>query len=450
MFVSCLCPLGYILVIGDLQSEMFVRELLEATKGSLIKGNPNTPFSGISIDSRTIKKGELFIALKGKNFDGYDFIGEAIKKGAAGVLQARGSRLQANGRRQATGKPFVIQVADTTRALGDIAAYQRRRFDIPLVAVTGSNGKSTVKELIAFLLSFKYKVLKSEKNWNNCIGLSLSLLKLTPQHQVAVVEMGTNHFGELRRLGEIGQPTIGVITNIGKAHLEFFKDIEGVYRAKMELLESLSPQGTIVIDGGDKKLCSLVREKFRGEILRFDPGSLGSASLAAAFTVCKRLGMSEKEMAEKIKHFRNLPMRMEISEIKGVRIINDAYNSNPSSLAYAIERLAQFKGRKILVVGDMLELGEESDGLHFEMGRLIVRAKIDILVTVGKLAEKIAKGARHFNPSERFAIQEFGANSQATGYLLKIIQKGDTILVKGSRRMRMEEVVEGIIQGMTN
>ncbi len=414
---------------------MFVRELLQATKGRLIKGNPNTPFSGISIDSRTIKKGELFIALKGKNFDGHNFIDEAIEKEAGGILFHSSlyplpSTLYSS---------FIVKVADTTRALGDFASYQRRKFDIPLIAISGSNGKSTVKELIAFLLSShrptgrrptgKYEVLKSENNWNNCIGLSLSLLKLNPQHQVAVVEMATNHFGELKRLGEIGQPTIGVITNIGKAHLEFFKDIEGVYRAKMELLENLSPDGTIVIDGEDKKLCSLVKKKFQGEVLRFDTSSLGSACVAAAFVVCKKLGMSEKEMAEKIKHFKNLPMRMEISEIKRVRIINDAYNSNPSSLAYAIEKLAQFEGRKILVAGDMLELGEKSEELHFEMGRLIASAKIDILLTVGKLAEKIGKGARHFT-----------SNSQAAEYLLNIIQKGDTILVKGSRKMRMEEI----------
>ena len=445
---------------------MFIKEILEATKGRLIKGDINASFRGISIDSRTIKKGKLFIALKGKNFDGHNFIKQAVEKGESGIVISKiPSSLIPHP------SSLVIKVADTTKALGDIASYQRRKFNIPLIAVTGSNGKSTVKELIAFLLSSrrptgKYQVLKSEKNWNNCIGLSLSLLKLTPQHQVAVMEMATNHFGELKRLGEIGQPTIGVITNIGKAHLEFFKNIDGVYRAKMELLENLSLDGTIVIDGEDEKLCSLVKKKFRGEILRFtllnnfskgeipalrdltgfnatqaEPFNL--KNIAAAFTVCKKLGMNEKEMAEKIKYFKNLPMRMEISEIKGVKIINDAYNSNPSSLSYAIEKLAQFKGRKILVAGDMLELGEKSEELHFEMGRLIARAKIDILLTVGKLAEKIGKGARHFTPLEN-SLTGFTSNSQAVECLLNIIRKGDTILVKGSRGMRMEEIVEKI------
>ncbi len=425
---------------------MLVKEILEATKGRLLKGDINASFSGISIDSRTIKKGNFFIALKGENFDGHNFIKEAIRKKAKGVVQS-----PVTSQPKTENSPFIIQVADTTKALGDIASCQRRKFAIPVIAISGSNGKTTLKELIALLLSSKYKVLKNKENWNNCIGLSLTLLELNFRHQAVVVEMGTNHFGELKRLSEIAQPTIAVITNIGSAHLQFFKNIKGVYKAKTEFLEDLSSDRTVAIDSADEHLLSLVRKKFRGEIVFFDAVSAASAPsrfldakiISAAFVVCERFNISRKEMLRKLKHFKNLPMRMEMQEIKGVSFINDAYNSNPSSLLYAIQRLSECKGRKILVVGDMLELGERSQELHFEIGGAVVKAKIDILISVGELAKKISEGACHYGMDKKNMLN-FNSNLETAECILSILKKGDTILVKGSRKMRMEEIIEKI------
>jgi len=423
---------------------MFVKEILEATGGKLISGGVKTSFSGVSIDSRTLKRKEIFLALKGKNFDGHNFIGEAIKKGAKCIIVSKKFIPSVSPHPS----PLTIMVSDTTKALCAIASYKRKKFNIPIIAITGSNGKTTVKELIAFLLSSKYNLLKSRANQNNCIGLSLNLLSLTSKHQIAVLEMGSNHFGELSKLGEVARPTIGVITNIGQAHLEFFKDIKGVYKAKMELLDNLPSTGTIVIDGEDEKLLSLIKERFKGEILSFDASSvetdplslISAKNIAAAFAVCKKLGMNEKEITERLKNFKNLPMRMEMKEIRGIRIINDAYNSNPCSLSYAIRKLAEFKGRKILVAGDMLELGKKNKKLHFEIGELVAELKIDILLTVGKLSYEIGKGAYYYGMDKR-NISHFTFNSKAAEYISNIVLKGDIILIKGSREMKMEEIV---------
>lgn len=239
------------------------------------------------------------------------------------------------------------------------------------------------------------------------------------------------------------EPTVGVITNIGYAHLEFFRSIEGVYEAKLELIEGLRRDGLLVIDGKDKTLYARAKERFKGEVMRvkeevFSRSLIHPQNLAIAFAVCERMGIERKEMRERIEVFQTPPMRMQMKEKRGIRIINDAYNSNPSSLSYAIEQLARFGRRRILVVGDMLELGEESEGLHFEIGKIVAEKEIDILISVGKLAQQIGRGADYYGM--KGDILHFSSNQEAGRYLLTILKAGDTVLIKGSRGMRMEEI----------
>ncbi|RKY38753.1 MAG: UDP-N-acetylmuramoyl-tripeptide--D-alanyl-D-alanine ligase [Candidatus Omnitrophota bacterium] len=422
---------------------MLLKEVLQATEIERIEGSKRNHFSGVSIDSRTIREGELFIALKGKRFDGHKFVKEAIRKGARGAIVSLPLSLSP------PSTFSLLYVLDTLKALGDISAYLRRKSSIPIIGITGSNGKSTVKELIAFLLSRRYRVLKNKGNENNYIGVSLTLLRLNPAVQVGVVEMGTNHFGEIRRLSKMIEPTVGVITNIGYAHLEFFKSIEGVYEAKLELIEGLRRDGLLVIDGRDKTLYSRAKERFRGEVIGvkeevFSRNLIHPQNLAIAFAVCERMGIDKKEMRERIKVFQAPPMRMQMKEKRGIRIINDAYNSNPSSLSYAIEQLARFGRRRILVVGDMLELGEESEGLHFEIGKVVAEKEIDILISVGKLAQQIGRGADYYGM--KGDILHFSSNQETSRYLITILKAGDTVLIKGSRGMRMEEIVSQLEQ----
>jgi len=454
-----------------------VDELLEATQGKLIQGKKYITARGISIDSRTIKPKEAFIAIKGNNFDGHDFIDEAIKKGANCIIK----ELPTNSH-QLRSAAF-IEVKDTIKALGDIARFQRKKFNIPIIAVTGSNGKTTTKEMIAWILSQEFCVLKNEGTKNNQIGLPLTLLNLKPQHDIAVLEIGTNHPGEVGYLSKICQPNIGIIINIGASHLEYLHNLEGVLKEKRALIKNLEKPYIAILNADDV----LLRNKITGKVKR--PFILGFGlknqcdffasgiespprllkwtsqklefyvnlkykftlktqgyyniyNALAATAVARIFGMEYKDIASRIANFDFPQGRLKFIKLNNIKFIDDTYNSNPISLGQALNTLGNFrtKGRKIFVMGDMLELGSRKKLFHSQAGRQVKRV-CDIFVTVGNLSKFAADAARDsgFDTKNIFICDSC---YQARDILFNKIylKEDDIVLVKGSRLMKMEEV----------
>lgn len=456
-------------------------ELLKATQGKLIGSASDLTIKGISTDSRTIKNNEAFIAIKGDNFDGHSFIAEAIQKRASCIISKTGHVcLSRRGiRNQRSGDAVFIEVKNTTKALGDIAQFHRKEFTKPVIAVTGSNGKTTTKEMIAWVLSKRYKVLKNEGTKNNHIGLPLTLLNLNSQHDLAVLEIGTNHFGEVDYLSKICLPNIGIITNIGPAHLEYLYNLEGVFREKYTLVKNLGKPYIAILNADDNLLKKRLSEKFKPPFIlglgiknksdfsasainklsagkieflvnrkyKFTINTLGYFNIynaLAAIAVARTFGMEYKDIIWAFKNFDFPPNRLKFINLNHSRFIDDTYNSNPLSLREALEVLGNFKvkGRKIFVMGDMLELGKNQQPFHYDIGCLV--AKIcDILITVGALSKLSAEAARVSGlRNENIFICE--SPNQARDILLNKIspRKDDLVLVKGSRLMKMEEVLK--------
>ncbi|MCX5707673.1 MAG: UDP-N-acetylmuramoyl-tripeptide--D-alanyl-D-alanine ligase [Candidatus Omnitrophica bacterium] len=449
-----------------------VYELTRITGGKLIAGGGNIQAKGISIDSRTIKKEEIFLALKGDNFDGADYIGQAIKKGASCIIKETGK-----GKFKA-GSCACLEVKDSVKALGDIARYHRRRFNIPVVAITGSNGKTTTKEMVSWALSKKFKVLKTEGTKNNHIGLPLTLLGLSPQHQVAIVELGTNHFGEIENLASICLPNIGLVTNIGPSHLEYFGNVQGVLKEKYALVENLSAPAVAIINADNR----LLRRKLStsgktGLILGFGTskysdfritrlerarqgiefqvngqrkiilptiGAHNVYNALAAISIARILGLSYDEIAARLTHFEFPSGRLKLRKFDSAKFIDDTYNSSPASLKQALYALEDFPsfGSKIVVMGDMMELGVDKEEFHYEAGKQIARV-CDKFIAVGKLSKVAANAARHsgFDTRNLFSC---GCVEEARELLFNKIspKKEDVVLVKGSRAMKMEKIFE--------
>lgn len=457
-----------------------IQEILNATDGRLITGDVRTKVHGVSIDSRTIKPGELFIAIRGNRFDGHNFIEEAINKKAAGAVVSKPiPQLPTSNLKL----PTFIGVPDTIKALGQIARYHRRKINIPIIAITGSNGKTTTKEILASVLQKRYNVLKSSGTQNNHIGVPLTLLGLDSQHEVCVLEMGTSHIGEVKALSYIAQPNIGIITNIGPSHLEFLGDIEGVFKAKLELLENFDSDSTAVLNADDERLSRIKAEAGAGnakykiigfgfnESCEFSASGLSYKDGRLRFTLNGRDSIELKTPAETnvynalaaiatssifklnleiikdtLSSFAFPSMRMEIKQIRGLRIIDDSYNSNPQSLCAAVRTLSRqdSSGKKILVAGDMLELGERAKEFHYDIGKLVAKSKIDLLISVGELSKNICQGAFD-GGMEKGALLSCNSNQEAIDHLLGFARPGDAVLIKGSRAMKMEEITEGII-----
>lgn len=446
-------------------------EILEATGGRELHPCPEG-FTGISTDSRAVLAGELFVPLVGKNFNGHDFIRAAFDRGAAGALVKKGKRL----------KPpegmALIEVPDTLRALQDIAHYMRmKRADLKVVGVTGTNGKTTTKEMLAAILAARGPVLKNEGNLNNEVGVPLTLLRLEDSHWAAVVEMGTSAPGEITRLSEIAEPSIGVITNVGPGHLEGLGSMEGVARAKGELVRAMAPDGRAVLNMDDPYLREILEaNRDRAVTFGMTPGadisaseideaadgvafllntpagsaavqlsSLGSHNVynaLAAAGAAWSLGLSPGEIRQGLANYQPARMRMEVLVFEGARIINDAYNANPASMAAALNALASVReGRRIAVLGDMLELGPAAKKAHYDVGRLAGAEGYSLLILVGKHAHDTARGAKEAGmPSGDIVIAR--DPDEAAAALSGRIRPGDCILVKGSRSMRMERVVD--------
>jgi len=447
-----------------------VNEIIKATHGLLIRGNLQDKLSGISTDSRGLKPGDAFLALKGNNFDGHDFIPAALRSKAACVIAEKTTGLMVPRGRA------LIRVKDTTLALGDIARFQRQKFDLPVIAVTGSTGKTTTKEMIAQVLSARARVLRNEGTKNNQIGLPQTLIKLKAKDDFAVVEIGTNHFGEVDYLAGIALPNIGVVTNIGPAHLEFLKDLKGVFREKLGLLNNLSRPAIALLNSDDKFLRALINKKRTGPQIfsfgineksdfsaskirlghghlrfkvngKFDfalstPGSYNIYNALPAIALGRIFGMDYRKIASRLAAFKFPKGRLNLIKFRGVMFIDDTYNSNPLSLRRSLEALKNIKckGRRILVMGDMLELGRQKESLHREIAGSITDI-CDLLVTAGDLARLTADSAASLGLKSG-NIFRCSCAQEARDLLFNKISPGpdDLVLVKGSRSMKMEEV----------
>ncbi len=434
------------------------------------------PISGVTTDSRAVRKNDLFFALKGEKFDAHNFIDDVVRGEAAAVVVHREWAQNHEPAFRTFPCAFVI-VNDTTTAFGELARIYRRKFDIPVIAVGGSNGKTTTKEMITAVLSTKYGVLSTEGNLNNHIGVPQTLFRLTPKHDVAVVEIGTNHFGELRYLCGIAEPTHGIITNIGKEHLEFFVDEEGVAKEERELFAYLSETGgTAFVNADDPYLaedCSALRRSIcygtssAADIRakRIEQNELGQSSFRvvwqkkniecairlavpgrhnvvnalAAASIGLKLKVKPKKIAAALRSFSSASKRMEVLSSNGIIILNDTYNSNPDSVIAALHTLQSFttSGKKIVVLGDMRELGDASKREHTNIGVVASEMKFDRLYTFGPFSkytsEAFGPAARHWETKE-----ELSAALRST------LTHGDVVLIKGSRGMKMEEVVAAL------
>lgn len=455
-------------------AQFTVDELRRATGGKLRQGEETTPVFGVSTDSRKIMGGSVFLALSGENFDGHDFAAEALAKGAAGLIVSR----PLSGTVPQTA--FVIEVGDTLRALQDIARYHRLKYKLPVIAVTGSNGKTTTKDLIAAVLAEKFATLKTEANYNNEIGLPLTLLNLHESHEVAVVEMGMRGLGEIKALAEIALPNMAVVTNVGETHMELLGSVENIALAKAELVEALDSRGLAILNGDDPLVRSMAA-RCKGEVVyygttdnadiwaeeikvvdggttamvnagkhRFSvslsvPGRHNIQNAMAAIAIGLRLGLSEKEIQQGLSRFMPTALRMDIFTTKeGYKLLNDVYNASPLSMRAAVDTLEDVAdGRKIAVLGDMLELGEISESAHRQIGEYVAEKGVGGLFTFGGQAAYIAEGARQAGRQPAY-IGTFDNMEALVQKLREFLRSGDTVLIKGSRGMRMERVSKAL------
>jgi len=446
-------------------------DIVSLTSGRMTPVNATGRVTGISTDSRTIRPGELFVPLRGPNYDGHDFLIRALRNGAAACLSEEviaGFQIP------------VIQVDDTLRALGDIAQGIRRNFPGPVTAITGSSGKTTTKEMLGSILSLTGPGIKSQGNFNNLIGLPLTLFELEENHQWAVLEMGMSARGEISRLAEIGQPDVGLITNVGAAHLETLHGLDGVARAKGELFAALGPGCTAVINADDERVAAIpvangvrrllfglgAEAEVRGEAIRveremvhfrlclagesFDvvlhvAGRFNVINALAAAAAATALDVPARQIVSGLEAFRPIAGRMQISQLEnGTTLIEDTYNANPQSMAAALQALDEMNGggRRIAVLGDMLELGTASDELHRQLGRNAAE-HCDLLLLLGNQAAQVARGAREGGlAAER--VRQVADHDRAIECLLQVLKAEDRLLLKGSRGMRMEKISAGL------
>ncbi len=446
-----------------------LEEVLKATDGKLLHPvHLSRAFTRVETDTRTIDQGALFVALKGEKFDGHDFAIKAFENGATGIV-VQENRPEYNKEGLA-----VIIVADTLKAYQHLARFHRRRFRIPIVAVTGSVGKTTTRGMIAAVLEQKFRVLQTEKNFNNEIGLPRTLLQLTPEHDACVVEMGMRGLGQIAELAAIAEPTIGVVTNVGKSHIELLGSQENIAKAKSELIQALPADGAAVLNQDDPfvaPMSDLCRGKVFGfgfgkntvtvasrtscdekgihfscrcfdEVVEIHMPVIGKHNIynaLAAVSVGRILGVSLRQAQKGLAEYKGMAMRQELVYIGTYTFINDAYNANPASMAEAIRSLAVLaSGRKIAVLGDMLELGQWAQKEHEAIGAIAAENGIDMVITLGELARYIGQSAHDHGIAAVYAAQDHG---DAAAYLKKVIQPGDTVLLKGSRGMAMEKLL---------
>jgi UDP-N-acetylmuramoyl-tripeptide--D-alanyl-D-alanine ligase len=454
-----------------------VEEVLIGTGGQFTSGGRHTggsrlaEISGVSIDSRTISQGQLFFAISGPRFDGHNFLADVAMKGALAAVVHR----------DAPAPPSfpLLRVQDTTRALQELARHRRLAAEVPVVAITGSVGKTTTKEMTAALLATRGPVLKTEGNLNNRYGLPLSLLRLREEHTAAVLELGMSAAGELRELAGIARPDVAVITRVSPVHLEFFSSVDAIAVAKAEILEGLRPGGTAVLNGDDERL-RRIGERLSGRVvwfgrdrryevsaeswrgtgfgMRFDLRVAGRTvdialplagphfvqDFLAAAAAAHALDVAPEAMAEAATGLSPARHRGEVVRLgEGVVLLDDCYNSSPDALEAAVVALTLLPGqRRVAVIGDMLELGKEGPALHREAGRHLV-GKVDVVMGVGELAKELLGGAREAGMASE-ALHHFADADEAAGGVPGLIAPRDAVLVKASRGVRLEKVVKAL------
>ena len=437
-------------------------------------------FTGISTDSRTVKAGDCFFAIVGENFDGHDYIDEAFARGAVcAVVQRKQDKAEKS---ESTGK-CVLKVGDTIKALGDFAREYRKRAGYKVIAITGSVGKTTTKQIIHHVLSRHFRIYQSPKSFNNSIGLPLTLLNAEEGTQIVIAELGTNHPGEIAYLTKIAAPDIAVVTNVYPAHLEGFGSLDAIAKEKMSISEGLQPNGVTIINSDfeqliefcigknihfisfgkscrDARPCVSTAEntKFHGLSSSFiinnvkvelplpGPGNVENA--LAAWTVCKLFGISAHDFAEVVRSFSGNVMRAEVLQIGTLTVLNDCYNANPASMKNALEILSNIdpsqKRRLVFICGDMAELGAQSEILHTKLGEEIAKANVDLILTVGRLS-KIAGKVAQKKTKKKLQIKYFEDTLSACNKLHEFIKDYDIILVKGSRTAKLEAAVDKLM-----
>ena len=462
--------------------QMTLQQIAQACGGKLVcpEGQtiPDTEAACVVIDSRQIEQDGIFIATKGERVDGHSFIPQVFEKGALGVVCEELPEVLPG---------VCIQVEDSFRALQDIAAYYREQLTIPVVGITGSVGKTSTKEMIAGVLSEKYNVLKTEGNFNNEIGVPLMLLKIRPEHQIAVLEMGINHFGEMHNLSRMAKPDICVMTNIGQCHLEFLGTRDGILKAKSEIFDFANPNAQVIVNGDDDKLQLLGTEavpylKVGMTLTRFGRGKqnelyadavkmdglFGSSTMVhtpdgtfpmevrlpgehqiynalAAAAVALKLGMTPEEIAAGAVKVQAMGGRSHLIQTGKYVVLDDCYNANPVSMKAAVELLTNAVGRKVAILGDMFELGEKETELHAGVGTFCGERGIDVLICVGALSSHMAQAAGE-SGAPGMKVYHFEELEPLRGRLPELLQPGDNILIKASHAMHFEKLVEDLTQ----
>lgn len=448
-----------------------IQDIINATGGTLLSGDINTEFNSITTDSRKAGEGVLFIPLIGEKFDGHEFIKAAFDMGAAVVLTQKDTEMLID--------KTIIKVEDTGKAFMDIAAYYKEKYRIPTVAVTGSVGKTTTKDMLYAALSEKYNTIKTPNNFNNEIGVPITVLMQEAEHEAAVTETGMNHFGELERLSGIVKPDAAVITNIGMSHIENLGSREGILKAKLEITTYFDENNTLIINGDDEYLSTISDDK-KYKILRYGidnpkndvraedivnkglngveftavvgderhkvkvklPGRHNVYNALAAICTGMVFGVRIEDSILGIAKCEYTAQRLEIEYHNDIEIINDCYNASPDSIKAALSIMPySLQKRKVAVLGDVLEMGEYAKKAHYELGKEIIENKIDLLVTAGKNAREIARGAADLGFTNSVS---FDKTLGAANYVRDNIKNGDCVLVKASHGMHFEEVTAAI------
>ncbi len=456
-----------------------LQEIRKATGADLQKADACrvSRFSDVTTDTRKIEKDSLFLALKGERFNGEDFALDAVKKGAAGVLVSTACAPACLAGIDA-GRTAVLSVPDTLKAYQQIAHAWREQFEVPVVAITGSNGKTTTKDLTAAVLSARGPVLKTQANFNNEVGLPLTLLGLTKEHTAAVVEIGMRGFHQIEAMAPIADPIVGIVTNVGETHMELLGSLENIAKAKSELVEAIPSGGTVILNADNRYVAGMrgkakpgvrvltfgieqeadVRGSrlataadgrstsftvtWQGEAHTYEIAMVGRHNVEnalAAIACGLAFGETPQEIQQGLRQLQATKMRFEVEEVKGYHVVNDAYNASPMSMKAAIDTLSELaRGRKIAVLGDMLELGSVSEKAHETVGQEVAAHGFAALVTRGEMGKSIARGAESAGMKEVWCAD---SHEQAAEILHKLLQPGDTILFKGSRGMQMEKII---------
>jgi len=460
--------------------EITAQEIATLIGGRQISGSPDVSLGGLSTDSRTIAPGHIFLALKGERYDGHHFLPDAVNAGAAGVIVEPGTTISQD---LAPKGLVVITVASTLEALGDLALWWRKQWGSKLIAITGSNGKTTTKEMAASILSLRENTKKSPGNFNNLIGLPLTILSLEEEHRLAVLEMGMNRPGEIARLTQIADPDIGLITNVARAHLEGLGDLQGVVKAKGELLKVMSEDSTAILNG-DSELYDQLAPTFKGELVRFGLGkanqiragnikALGPRAqafdiylnnervpvkikLPGIHNVCNAVGgaaiayclsLSKELIAQGLEEFTPLKGRFQITDLNGgIQVIDDTYNANPSSLNAALQTVQELRAeeqRLVVGFGEMMELGQEASKYHVDAGKRIADMGARYLVALGEHGVQVIEGACQ-GGMDRTQTRLAANHAEMIDALKANVRGNDIVLLKGSRKVALDTVVEAM------